>query len=135
MRHRLSTRLRMGTSTKKIATPSASSLPKLSASPERDRGLRLVSILLPLGEQPELVRCPVGPAGWHGRRVVLMRRKCSKHFVSIVRIRHEGVVVQLYAVPRHVRNIDSAKQWSDITRERNLAHTFSFLSAEREPRI
>ena len=44
-------------------------------------------------------------------------------------------MVQLYAVPRHVRNIDIAKQWSDITRERNLGHTFSFLSPEREPRI
>jgi hypothetical protein len=39
----------------------------------------------------------------------LVRRKCSKHFVSIVRVRHEGVIVQLYAVRVHVRNIDSAK--------------------------
>jgi hypothetical protein len=50
-------------------------------------------------------------------------------------IRHEGVIVQLYAVPRHARNIDIAKQWSDITRERNLGYTFSFLPAEWEPRI
>ena len=26
-------------------------------------GLRLVSVLLPLGEQREMIRCPIGPAG------------------------------------------------------------------------
>src|SRR5882724_2895800 len=91
-------------------------------------GLRLVSVLLPLSEQRELVRGPIGPAGWHGRRVAFARGKCSKHFVCIARIRHEGVIVQLYAVHLHMRNIDSAKQWPDITRERNLGLTFSFLS-------
>ena len=55
-----------------------------------------------------------------------MRRKCLKHFVSIVRIRHEGVIVQLYAVRLHVRNIDSAKQWPDVTRERNFVRLFTF---------
>ena len=39
----------------------------------------------------------------------LVRRKCSKHFVSIVRVRHECAIVELYAVRLHVRNIDSAK--------------------------
>src|SRR5215813_12228764 len=92
----------------------------------RDRGLRLVSVILPLSEQRELVRRPVGPAGWHGRWVAFLRRNCSKHFVSIVRIRHEGVIVQLYAVPSHVRNIHIAKQWPDITLERNLGHRLSF---------
>src|SRR5215510_7934958 len=80
-------------------------------------GLRLVSVLLPLGEQRELVLCPIGPAGWHGRRVVFVGRKCSKHFLSMVRIRHEGVVIQVYLVTLHVRNIDGAKQWLDVTRE------------------
>jgi len=47
----------------------------------------------------------------------------------------DSVLGVLYAVPRHVRNIDIAKQWTDITRERNLGHTFSFLSPEGEPRI
>jgi hypothetical protein len=32
------------------------------------------------------------------------------------------VIVQFYAVPLHMRNIDIAKQWPDITRERNLGH-------------
>jgi hypothetical protein len=32
------------------------------------------------------------------------------------------VIVQPYAVLLHVRNIDIAKQWPDITRERNLGH-------------
>src|SRR5262249_44026970 len=91
----------------------------------RDRGLRLVSVILPLSEQRELVRRPVGPAGWHGRWVAFLRRKCSKHLVSIVRIRHEGVIVQLYAVLSHVRNIHIAKEWPDITRKRNLRHRFS----------
>src|SRR6266436_1800229 len=91
-------------------------------SAARDRGLRLVALVLPLGEQRELVRCPIGPSGWHGRRVAFVRRKCFEHFVSIVRIGHEGVIVQLYAVRLHVRNIDIAKQWLDITRERNLGH-------------
>ena len=50
------------------------------------------------------------------------------------RIRHEGVIVQLYALPRHVRNIDIATQWSDITREKPGAYVL--LSACRvEPRI
>src|SRR6266700_8003464 len=80
-------------------------------------GLRLVSVLLPLSEQRELVLCPIGPAGWHGRRVVFVGRKCSKHFVSMVRIRHEGIVTQVYLVTLHVRNIDGAKQWLDVTRE------------------
>src|ERR1043166_2565319 len=80
-------------------------------------GLRLVSVLLPLSEQRELVLCPIGSAGWHGRRVVFVGRKCSKHFVSMVRIRHEGVVIQVYLVTLHVRNIDGAKQWLDVTRE------------------
>src|SRR5882762_8519480 len=69
----------------------------------------------------------MGPAEWHGSRVAIVRRKCSKHFVSNVRLRHEGVIVQLYAVRFHVRNIDGAKQWPDITGERNLGHRFSFL--------
>src|SRR6266550_1926835 len=60
--------------------------------------LRLVALVLPLGEQRELVRCPIGPSGWHRRRVAFVRRKCFEHFVSIIRIRHEGVIVQLYAV-------------------------------------
>src|SRR5438046_4595144 len=30
-------------------------------SAARDRGLRLVALVLPLGEQRELVRCPIGP--------------------------------------------------------------------------
>src|SRR6266404_4352733 len=64
-------------------------------SAARDRGLRLVALVLPLGEQRELVRCPIGPSGWHGRRVAFVRRKCFEHFVSIVRIGHEGVIVQL----------------------------------------
>src|SRR5438270_500231 len=68
----------------------------------------------------------VGAAGWHGRRIAFVRRKRSKHFVSIVRIRHEGVIVQFYAVRLHVRNIDGAKQWLDITRERNLGRLFMF---------
>ena len=34
-------------------------------------------------------------------------------------IRHVGEIVQFHAVRLHVRNIDSAKQWPDITRERN----------------
>src|SRR5260370_34081509 len=89
--------------------------------------LRLVSILLPVGEQRELVCGPIGRAGWHGRRVAIVRRKCSKHFVGMVWIRHERVVVQLYSVRLHVRNIDGAKQWPDITGERNLGHRFSFL--------
>src|SRR4029453_4843194 len=80
-------------------------------------GLRGVSVLLPLSEQRELVLCPIGPAGWHGRRVVFVGRKCSKHFVSMVRIRHEGIVTQVYLVTLHVRNIDGAKQWLDVTRE------------------
>src|SRR5205823_2450224 len=88
--------------------------------------LRLVSVLLPLSEQPELVRGPIGAARRHGRRVAFVRRKRSKHFVSIVRIRHEGVIVQFYAVRLHVRNIDGAKQGLDITRKRNLGRLFMF---------
>src|SRR5438552_13233296 len=72
----------------KIATPSALSLSRRSPSAARDRGLRLVALVLPLGEQRELVRCPIGPSGWHGRRVTFVRRKCFEHFVSIVRIGH-----------------------------------------------
>src|SRR5262249_39403550 len=79
--------------------------------------LRLVSVLLPLGEQRELVLCPIRPSGWHGRRVVFVGRKCSKHFLSMVRIRHKGVVIQVYLVTLHVRYIDGAKQWLDVTRE------------------
>jgi hypothetical protein len=56
----------------------------------------------------------------------IVRRKCSKHFVSIVWIRHEGVVIQVYFVSLHVRYIDGAKQWSDIPRERNLGRLFMF---------
>jgi hypothetical protein len=89
-------------------------------------GLRLVSVLRPLGEQREVVGGPIGPARWHGRWIAFVRRKGSKHFASIVRIRHEGVIIQLYAVRLHVRNIDSAKQWPDITRERNLWRLFMF---------
>ena len=57
----------------KIATPSALSLSRRSPSAARDRGLRLVALVLPLGEQRELVRCPIGPFGWHGRRVAFVR--------------------------------------------------------------
>ena len=77
----------------KIATPSALSLSRRSPSGARDRGLRLVALVLPLGEQRQLVHCPIGPSGWHGRRVAFVRRKCFEHFVSIVRIGHEGVFV------------------------------------------
>jgi len=59
--------------------------------------------------------------------MVIVRRKRSKDFVSIVRLRHKSIIIQLYAVRLHVRNIDSAKQWPDITRERNLGRRFSFL--------
>jgi hypothetical protein len=97
--------------------------------------LRLVALVLPLGEQRELVRCPIGPSGWHGRRVAFVRRKCFEHFVSIVRIGHEGVIVQLYAVRLHMRNIDIAKQWPDITRERNLGHNVLLLTGNAECEI
>ena len=119
----------------KIATPSALSLSRRSPSAARDRGLRLVALVLPLGEQRELVRCPIGPSGWHGRRVAFVRRKCFEHFVSIVRIGHEGVIVQLYAVRLHVRNIDIAKQWPDITRERNLGHNVLLPTGNAECEI
>src|SRR5215831_11542508 len=89
-------------------------------------GLRQVSVLLPLGEQRELVCGPIGAARWHGRWIAFVWRKCSKHFVSVVRIRHESVIVQVYAVRLHVRNIDGAKQWPDITRERNLWRLLRF---------
>src|SRR4051794_31214564 len=72
--------------------------------------LRLVTLVLPLGEQRELVRCPIGPSGWHGRRVAFVRRKCFEHFVSIVRLGHKAVIVQRYAVRLHMRNMDIAKQ-------------------------
>ena len=97
--------------------------------------LRLVALVLPLGEQRELVRCPIGPSGWHGRRVAFVRRKCFEHFVSIVRIGHESVIVQLYAVRLHVRNIDIAKQWPDITRERNLGHNVLLPTGNAECEI
>src|SRR5262249_34773404 len=89
-------------------------------------GLRQVSVLLPLREQPQLVRGPIGAGRWHGRWIASVWRKCFKHFVSVVRIRHESVIVQVYAVRLHVRNIDSAKQWPDITRERNLLRLLRF---------
>jgi len=101
----------------------------------KPRGLRLVALVLPLSEQRELVRCPIGSSGWHGRRVAFVRRKCFEHFVSIVRIGHEGVIVQLYTVPLHVRNIDIAKQWPDITRERNLGHNVLLLRGNAECEI
>ena len=41
--------------------------------------LRLVTLVLPLGEQRELVRCPIGPSGWHRRRVAFVRRNCFEH--------------------------------------------------------
>src|SRR6266404_4270483 len=100
-----------------------------------NRLLRLVALVLPLGEQRELVRCPIRPSGWHGRRVAFVRRKCFEHFVSIVRIGHEGVIVQLYAVRLHVRNIDIAKQWPDITRERNLGHNVLLPTGNAECEI
>src|SRR6266446_6581894 len=49
-----------------------------AASAARARSLRRVSVLLPLGEQRELVRCPIWPAGWHGRRVGIVRRECRE---------------------------------------------------------
>jgi len=67
-------------------------------SDARDPGLRPVALSLPLSEQRELVRCPIGPAGWHGRRFAFARRKGFEPFVSTVWIRHEVVIVQLYAV-------------------------------------
>src|SRR4029077_6962724 len=97
--------------------------------------LRLVALVLPLGEQRELVRCPIGPSGRHGRWVAFVRRKCFQHFVSIVRIGHEGVIVQLYAVHLHMRNIDIAKQWPDITRKRNLGHNVLLLRGNAECEI
>jgi len=61
---------------------------------------------------------PIRPVRWHGRRIAFVRRKCSKHFVSIVRIPTCRCNPPTLPVPRDVRNIDIVKQWSDITREK-----------------
>src|SRR6266576_6581051 len=47
----------------------------------------------------------------------------------------EGVIVQLYAVRLHVRNIDIAKQWPDITCERNLGHNVLLPTGNAECEI
>src|SRR5262245_24245693 len=80
-----------------------------------DHSLWVISVLLPLGEQSELIRSPIGSAGRHGWRLIVMRREGRKHTISVVRFRHEGVIVQVYAEPLHVRNIDVPKQWLDIS--------------------
>src|SRR5215467_1487041 len=95
--------------------------------------LWVVSVLLPLGEQSELLRSPVGPAGRHGRRLIILRRQCRKHAISVVRIRHVGVIVQQYAKALHVRNIDVPKQWFDISCEGNLRHAFSLQFMRGHP--
>jgi hypothetical protein len=59
----------------------------------------------------------------------------SSTLFGIVRIGHEGVIVQLYAVRLHMRNIDIAKQWPDITRERNLGHNVLLLTGNAESEI
>src|SRR5215469_11974297 len=90
----------------------------------------LVSVLLPFREQGELVRRPIRSSGRHGRRLSIVGRKCREHTISVVRIGHVSVIVQLYAERFHVRNVDGSKQWSDIGCEGNLRHTISLQSCQ-----
>src|SRR5262249_21688873 len=82
------------------------------ASAALDRILRRLSVLRPLDEQRELGLRPIGSSRWHGGRPAIAWREHREDTLGMVRIRHEGIVVQLYAQRLHVRNIDIPKQRS-----------------------
>src|SRR5215469_4370684 len=81
----------------------------------REKRSRLVSAALPLREQCELVRCPIGPTGRHGGGLAIVRGESREHFVCVVRIRHVSVTVEFYAESFHVRNVNGAKQRFDMS--------------------
>src|SRR5215470_3269608 len=84
------------------------------AALDREKRSRLVSVALPLREQCELGRCPIGTTRRHCGGLAIVRGESREHFVCVVRIRHVGVTVEFYAESFHVRNVNGAKQRFDI---------------------
>ena len=93
-------------------TPSRST--QIGAALDREKRSRLVCVALPLREQCELGRRPIGAPRRHCGGLAIVRGDSREHFVCVVRIRHVGVTVEFYAESFHVRNVNGAKQRFDI---------------------